>query len=219
VVKSTGRCTAVFVAALILSSATRSAAQSSEQPDAHMFGVLPNYSTVEEGEGAGRLTPKDMFKSTALNTFDPWVFPFVGLTAGISDNGRQAYGARYATALADNSIGNFMTSAILPAALKQDPRYYQSGRGSILRRIGYAASRSVITRSQSGHAQFNVSEIGGNAVAAGVSNFYYVPSERTVTGTVGRWGMQVLWDTLSNEMKEFWPDVRAGLHHVRTPRE
>ncbi len=27
-----------------------------------------------------------------------------------------------------------------------------------------------------------------------------------------RWGMQVLWDTLSNEMKEFWPDVREKLH-------
>jgi len=24
--------------------------------------------------------------------------------------------------------------------------------------------------------------------------------------------MQVMWDTLSNELKEFWPDVRRKLH-------
>jgi len=29
---------------------------------------------------------------------------------------------------------------------------------------------------------------------------------------LSRWGMQVMWDTLSNELKEFWPDVRRKLH-------
>jgi hypothetical protein len=28
-----------------------------------------------------------------------------------------------------------------------------------------------------------------------------------------RWGMQVMWDTLSNEMKEFWPDIHNYLRH------
>ena len=76
----------------------------------------------------------------------------------------------------------------------------------------------MITRGRSGQAQFNASEIGGNAIAAIVSNLYYAPSERTVTGTLTRWGMQVMWDTLSNEMKEVWPDIRARLHgHTERP--
>jgi hypothetical protein len=30
--------------------------------------------------------------------------------------------------------------------------------------------------------------------------------------------MQVMWDTLSNEMKEVWPDIRAKLHrHSERP--
>ena len=37
-------------------------------------------------------------------------------------------------------------------------------------------------------------------------------AERTLTGTLTRWGMQMVWDTLSNEMKEFWPDIRHTLH-------
>jgi hypothetical protein len=104
----------------------------------------------------------------------------------------------------------------MPLAMGQDPRYFESGKGSLPRRFAYAASRSVITRGRSGRTQFNASEIGGNALAATVSNLYYTPSERTVTGTLTRWGTQVMWDTLSNEMKEFWPDIRAKLNRRAT---
>jgi hypothetical protein len=61
------------------------------------------------------------------------------------------------------------------------------------------------------HREADVS--GGNAIAATLSNLYYTASARTLAGTLTRWGMQVMWDTLSNEMKEFWPDIRAKLHH------
>ena len=54
-------------------------------------------------------------------------------------------------------------------------------------------------------------EIGGNAVAASLSNLYYSPADRTVTGTLTRLGSQVLWNCLSNELKEFWPDIRRKL--------
>ena len=179
----------------------------------HMFGVLPNYATVEEDAIAPRLTIRQTFQMAALGSFDPYVFPFVGVMAAINPAPGQSFSQRYATSLADNSIGNFLTSAVMPTVMRQDPRYFESGHGGIARRVGYAASRSVVTRSRSGQSQFNVSEIAGNAIAAGVSNLYYAPAERTVTGTLTRWGMQVLWDTLSNEMKEFWPDVRHKLHH------
>jgi hypothetical protein len=80
-------------------------------------------------------------------------------------------------------------------------------------RAGYAASRTFITRSRSGQTQFNLSGIGGNAAAAGVSNLYYPSEDRSLTQTLTRWGMQVMWDALSNELKEFWPDVRRKIHH------
>ena len=202
--------------AVVAGNATESvdaAAGASVASSTHMFGILPNYATVEEGGMAPRLTAKQMFRMAALGSFDPYVFPFVGVVAGIHSGSPQPYAQRYATAMADNAIGNFLTSAIMPLAAGQDSRYFQSGRGSVARRVAYAASRSVITRSRSGRSQFNVSEIGGNAIAAGLSNLYYAPAERTLTGTLGRWAMQVVWDTVSNEMKEFWPDIRHKLHH------
>lgn len=51
---------------------------------------------------------------------------------------------------------------------------------------GYAASRSVVTRGWSGHQQFNVSELGGNLAAAGLSNSDHSAADRTITGTLTR---------------------------------
>jgi hypothetical protein len=184
-----------------------------DKPD-RVFGVLPNYSTVEGNQQAPPITARRAFTMAALNSFDPYVFPFVGVVAALGvGQGTTNYARRYATALADNSIGNFMTTAVLPSLLHQDPRYFELGEGSLWRRVGYAASRSVVTRSRSGGAQFNVSEIGGNALAAAVSNAYYPSTDRNALGVLTRWGSQVMWDTLSNELKEFWPDVRRKLHH------
>jgi hypothetical protein len=176
-----------------------------------IFGVLPNYATVEGASAIGPITTRQMFVMTARNSFDPSVFTFVGVVAALGQGGGAGYAPRYATAMADNAIGNFLTSAVLPSAFNQDPRYFERGEGGFLHRAGYALSRSVVTRSRSGQTQFNYSEIGGNALAAGISNAYYEPSARTVAGTLTRWGMQVLWDTLSNELKEFWPDIRQKM--------
>ena len=176
----------------------------------HMFGVLANYTTVERGQKVTPLNPARLFELTAKNTFDGYVFPFVGAVAAM-DGGGEDYAGRYAIAMADNAIGNFMTSAVFPTVLKQDSRYFESGNGSVVRRAAYAASRAVVTRNRAGRGEFNLSEIGGNAVAAGLSNLYYEPAERTVTGTLTRCGMQVLFDSVSNELKEFWPDVRRRI--------
>ena len=127
--------------------------------------------------------------------------------------GPGAYAVRYATSLADSSISSFLTTAIVPTLLKQDPRYFELREGNVWHRTWYAASRTIITKSRSGETQFNLSGIGGNAVAAAVSNFYYPSEDHSSTQTVTRWGTQVMWDAVSNELKEFWPDIRRKMHH------
>jgi hypothetical protein len=191
------------------------------RPD-RLFGVLPNYGTVEDGATVSAITTKATFQMAALNSFDPYVLPFVGAIAAVAQvqdqekslgRGPGAYAVRYATALADSSISSFLTTAIVPTVLKQDPRYFEMREGSVWRRAGYAASRTFITRSRSGQTQFNLSGIGGNAAAAAVSNLYYPSQDRSSTQTLTRWGMQVMWDAVGNELKEFWPDIRRRMHH------
>jgi hypothetical protein len=197
---------------------TESAAAPDETPPEtgkvgdRIFGVLPNYTTVEGAKTIQPPTVKQRFRMAEQNSFDPFVFPFVGVVAGFgAGQSGVGYPRRYGMALADNTIGNFLTTAVLPSALGQDPRYFELGTGSVWHRAGYALSRSVVTRGASGASQFNLSEIGGNALAAGVSNLYYPAADRTLTSTLTRWGTQLMWDAVSNELKEFWPDIRGKI--------
>jgi hypothetical protein len=194
------------------------------QDPPRIFGVLPNYATVEHDGPLDPITAKQRFRIGALDSFDVFIYPFVGFTAGLAElrkqepswqRGAAGYGKYYAAAFADNTIGNMLTTAVVPSMLGQDPRYFVRGEGGFWHRAGYAASRSLVTRGRAGVHQFNVSEIGGNGIAAVVSNLYYPPEERTASETIERWGMQIMWDTLSNEMKEFWPDIRRALHRHR----
>ena len=88
-----------------------------QKPD-RIFGVLPNYTTVEKGNTVQPITAKLAFTTAAKNSFDVYVFPFIGVVAALgAGQGAGAYDRRYVTALADNTIGNFMTTAIVPSAL------------------------------------------------------------------------------------------------------
>jgi hypothetical protein len=167
------------------------------------------------------LTAGQKFKVVARGTFDPVEYAYIAFLAGISQaedsepgygQGAAGYGKRYGAAFTDNAIENFMTAAILPSLLKQDPRFYQSDRGGFGRRLGYAMSRIVVTHSDSGHTQFNFSEVAGSAMAAAISTYSYHPSgDRTLRNTGSVWGTQVGWDTVTLVVKEFWPDIRRKL--------
>jgi len=191
-----------------------------------IFWALPNNLTVEEASSLPPLTVGQKFAVTAKDSFDPVVFGFIGLEAGIGQasntepkfgQGLKGYSKRYGVAFADNAIGNFMTSAIFPAMLHQDPRFYQMESGGFFHRAWYAATRVLVTRSDSGKAQFNFSEILGNGMAAAISNAYH-PGPRTLGSNVSIWGTQIGWDIAAYEMKEFWPDIHrffVGRHQSR----
>ncbi len=183
-----------------------------------LFYALPNFSTVESSEHLPPLSVGQKFKLVARGSFDYYQFAFIGVLAGISQaensepgygQGWGAYGIRYASALGDSWTESFMVGAVLPSVLKQDPRYYQLGHGGFLHRTGYALSRLIITRGDSGNAQFNASEVVGSAMAAGIVTYSYHPHEdKTLSNTASVWGTQVAYDALSYELKEFWPDLR-----------
>jgi hypothetical protein len=73
-------------------------------------------------------------------------------------------------------------------------------------------SRILVTRADNGYLQFNSSEIAGNAVAAGLSNAYHPPNQRTLGSTLSVWGTDIMLNAVCNVAKEFWPDLRRKLH-------
>lgn len=185
----------------------------------HIFWVIPNYREDEDIGKVRPLAPRAKFKMAFDDSFDPSAFLVAGVFAGISmaqkqyafGQGAQGFAKYYGGAFADQAIGNMMTEALLPIALRQDPRYFTKARGGFLRRTGYAISREAITRGDDGRNHFNASELAGNAVAAGISNLYYPSANRSLSNTADKWAQQIALDTAFNVMKEFWPDVRRKL--------
>jgi hypothetical protein len=176
---------------------------------------------LENGAHVPPLTAKQKFKVVARGSFDYIQLPWYGALAGISQaensepgygQGAEGYGKRFGSAFADGTIENFMTGAVLPSLLHQDPRFFQSSEGGFAHRAGYAVSRIFITRTDSGKKQFNFSEIFGSAIAAGISTYSYHPrADKTVDNALSVWGSEVGYDTITIVIKEFWPDIRRKL--------
>jgi hypothetical protein len=186
-----------------------------------MFYVMPNYLTVQNEAEVQPLTWKGKFGITARGAFDPYEFAIVGVLAGIRQaddaypafgQGAAGFGKRYGAAFADQVDGNMMVGAVFPSLLHTDPRYYQNGHGGFIHRFGYAISRILISRKDSGGNVFNASEFFGNGVAAGIATLYYPSQDRSVGSTVSNWGTQLSVDAFGNELKEFWPDIHRKLH-------
>jgi hypothetical protein len=71
---------------------------------------------------------------------------------------------------------------MLPSLLKQDPRYFYKGSGSVRSRILYAIANSVICKGDDGHWQANYSGILGSLASGGISNLYYPAQNRNGAG-------------------------------------
>lgn len=186
-----------------------------------LFYALPNFLTLENTGQVPPLSVGQKFKVVTRGSFDYIQIPWYGFLAGISQaedsepgygQGAQGYGKRFGASFADGTIENYLTGAILPSVLRQDPRFFQSGKGGFWHRTGYAVSRIFVTRTDSGGEQFNYSEVVGSAVSAAISTYSYHPQgDRNLPNTASVWGTQVGYDTITIVVKEFWPDIRRKL--------
>ena len=188
-----------------------------------LFGVIPNYRADQSSDSYQPLTLRQKYKIAREDSFDWPNFPLLvgyALQAQIAaggfrhNGGMTGFGEYYARGFADQVIGSYVTEAILPGLLHEDPRYFRLGTGHFLHRISYAASRTFVTRGDNGKTRFFASEVLGNAGVAALGSLYY-PNSGTL-GEIGEhYGMQLGNDAVSNILTEFWPDIRLRLRFVR----
>jgi hypothetical protein len=197
--------------------ASQSEDDSKGKQTSRMLWVVPNFAAVSANTKLPSLTAKGKFWLATEDSFDYSSFIWTGIIAGQEfglknvpefGQGMAGYGRYYWHNFLDGVSGTYFTEAIVPWISREDPRYYTMEHGSVPIRIVYALSRVVLTKTDSGGTTFNWSEVGGNALEAGLSNAYYPASERGGRQTAINWGAQMESAALNNLAKEFWPDIR-----------
>lgn len=201
---------------------------SDDLPNDRIFGVMPNFLTVEDPEQkVVPLTVKQKFELFAKETFDPFTVVSSAAGAALSqidnDNPKYGHGAgpyaqRVGAAVADVTTQNFFSDAVLASLLHEDPRYFRRGpEFGVWYRVGYALSRVAITRTDKGTDRFNYSGMIGMGMGIALSNAYYPDSSVNAEEVGARFGTSLAASALGNLLPEFWPDVHERFFR-RKPR-
>jgi len=177
-----------------------------------VLGAIPNF-YVSYIPNAAPLTSKQKFELAWKSIIDPFTFVVVGGAAGVEQaqnhfvgygQGAEGYAKRFGAGYADEVTGTFIGSAILPSLLKQDPRYFYKGKGSLRSRFAYAIVMSVICKGDNRRWQLNYSGILGSLAAGGISNIYYPAQDRDGADlTFENAGIGIASNALSNLLQEF----------------
>jgi hypothetical protein len=193
------------------------AATKNAQNPKRIFGIIPNFiSTNDTTANQEPLTVREKYILSLHQMFD--VSAHIGnlLQSAVSQaaNGQPhygqgwgAFGERFAASEGDQMTSSLFIYGVLPSVLHDDPRYFRHGSGSIGSRLWYAASRTVITRKDSGQPTFNVPQTLGQLIQGGISTSYYPQQDRTVSGVFTQWGVNLAYNSGYNMLREFMPDL------------
>jgi hypothetical protein len=195
-------------------------ASGSEQPKpGRLLWLIPNSRTSPAMKDFRPLTRGQKFAIARHDSLDPGGFLLAGIFAakGQAANthpsfgqGASGFAKRFGTSYADWAINYHLTEAVFPSLLHQDPRYFRKGEGRRWSRFAYAMSQTFVTHSDSGRRVFNWSEVCGDATAVAISQAYY-PDSRTAGSAAGKLGVYLGLATVSNVVKEFWPDIQRRI--------
>jgi hypothetical protein len=195
--------------------ATDPHAQQDENPK-RILGFIPNFQSKDDiPENQAPLTPRQKYILAYHQTVDFSAHIGNAFQAALqqASDGQPHYGQgwgpyaqRFGAAEADQVTSAFFIFGLLPHVLKEDPRYFRKRYGSPWSRIRYAATRTVITRTDAGGRTFNTPQVLGQLLQQGISTAYYPEQDRSASGVFEDWGINLAYNSAYNILKEFYPD-------------
>jgi len=123
--------------------------------------------------------------------------------------GMSGFGKRYGTQLASAESWSLFARWVFPTLLHQDPRYFPSGRRNAFDRMAYAASRTIITRSDDGRNVFNSSLLLTVLFSSALSNGYKPLHDKSFPATMENSASALGAVAQVNLLNEFWPDLKS----------
>jgi hypothetical protein len=129
--------------------------------------------------------------------------------------GWDAYGKRVGAAFANSASTNFIGTFLVPSLLHQDPRHFFTERQGFGKKLEYAFSRQIVTRTDSGHNTFNWSRILALIGSEAIANSYLPPEERSTERTFDRAAIRFGIGIGTTLLKEYWPMIfkKLGMSH------
>ncbi len=127
-----------------------------------------------------------------------------------------AFGERLGAAALGHVSEGLIGDSLLSIPLHEDARYYVMGpQHNVAHRVLYAATRTIITRTDGGRASPNFALMGGNLASAGLTNLYYPDVNRGGIQTLKTFGGSIGGSALGFVAVEFYGDVAHLLHPQR----
>jgi hypothetical protein len=151
-----------------------------EEEHQRVLGVIPNFYMVYSRSDEVPLTTGLKYKLALRAIIDPVTITGSVILAGLDQafntpaygQGAKGFGQRVGAAYAGVTSDFLIGSAVLPSLLRQDPRYYYQGSGSVKSRFLHAISIPILCKGDNGHTQLNVSSIGGDFASGALAEFY-----------------------------------------------
>ncbi|HWW98702.1 MAG TPA: hypothetical protein VNY74_13435 [Edaphobacter sp.] len=126
--------------------------------------------------------------------------------------GMKGFGKSVGVSLLQDATAQFFGEFAIPVLTHQDPRYFRIPHAPVPKRILYAVSRSVISRSDSGRSMPNYATLFSYPIEAELANFYVPGIHPDAAST----GIRILTgyglDPVNNLLNEFLPDVASRVH-------
>jgi hypothetical protein len=185
--------------------------------------------TVYQGEVAAPMTVSGKVKgglknSVSLFSMTGWLASagYEQLTNGSPNYGTDAgaFGQRLGIGAVHGISNGVFSNCLFAPIFHEDPRYYVMGSGHpFLKRLVYAATRSVITRTDSGHSVPNFALFAGNAGGAALTVVYYPAQNTTFSQVTRTFGTSLAGSSFGFIVDEFIVDALVDIHLKKKQRQ
>jgi hypothetical protein len=124
-----------------------------------------------------------------------------------------AFASRLGAAAARGASEGIFSKSLFAPIFHEDPRYYILGNGhSFVKRAIYAASRAIITRTDSGKETPNYSLFAGNAAGSALTIPYYPQKNTTFSQVAQTFGGSIAGSAIGCVVDEFFADALVVAH-------
>jgi hypothetical protein len=174
-------------------------------------GEVAEPMTVRDKVVSGFVSQVSLFSATGWLAAAGWEQLTNGSPNYGTDSG--AFGQRLGAAVIRGVSEGVFSNSLFAPLFHEDPRYYVMGKGHpFFKRLVYAGTRAIITRTDSGHTTPNFALLAGNAAGSALTIPYYPAQNTSFKEVAETFGGSVGGSALGFVVNEFIVDALIDLH-------